>query len=786
MKRKRFLTTTIFCLITLLLIVQVANAETIIPLFDNRFDAPPWSIMMVPNRLGDHINNIDVDLLSYSTDGTLKEPAFLEEPILPEINGNKWTVGPLAASPGELVGNTQDIINSLVNTDFSADELEFGNINEILTDLGFADGDINYHTVYARINIKNHHTENIEVVLTVVVHGNTGAKFWLNGSMVLPNTFGGVENKNKAHGRRIRLSPGDNDLLFKSSHALGEWNVLPFLTVSRDELAAEIEPVATQAGDSLTKSQEFVVTDSTILDEHEWSLPDDLLTDVAVAENATYFVYKPDVPKIESWGYLPYKSTITLKIPDTIDPADFDRNDLPYEYPYLMVPLPQTPAEDAEAADDILTIRAGIWKFFGNIWEVVKEDVVEAVFLESAERLFNLSKAAMWKIQAGIWGYKVVTTTYWDVSNLIDEERAAFKEIKDNLASPTTKIEDYSAWSSSDPVDQRLPRFLVMIPKPLTELKINMETYYLEQSNAVGTSAYNQLIIMKNTGLLKGNMSLFYNPGTTENGHTIRLTVPDSHSAGKNLVTLLEFWASDDTRDNSGAWNKWKGKWHDGENITEEEKDKIINGFKDYLNLWEQLEYISIDDILLNDMWQEGIDDPIVSLQLPNYTAIPRDPVSSTLTLQLQRAAASAPHARTMSLADYPPFQELAPEVQALLLNYFGETATTDRVNEMERETLPQETTLLPNYPNPFNPETWIPYQLSEPADVSLTIHDINGRIVRDLDLGHQHAGIYHNRARAAFWDGRNALGEPVASGVYFYTLKAGDFTATRKLLIRK
>ena len=98
----------------------------------------------------------------------------------------------------------------------------------------------------------------------------------------------------------------------------------------------------------------------------------------------------------------------------------------------------------------------------------------------------------------------------------------------------------------------------------------------------------------------------------------------------------------------------------------------------------------------------------------------------------------------------------------------------------------PEETALLANYPNPFNPETWIPYQLSKPADVSLTIYDIQGRVVRALDFGHQRAGIYHNRSRAAYWDGRNAVGEPVASGVYFYTLSAGNFTATRKMLIRK
>ena len=98
----------------------------------------------------------------------------------------------------------------------------------------------------------------------------------------------------------------------------------------------------------------------------------------------------------------------------------------------------------------------------------------------------------------------------------------------------------------------------------------------------------------------------------------------------------------------------------------------------------------------------------------------------------------------------------------------------------------PEKTALLANYPNPFNPETWIPYQLSEPTNVRLTLYDINGRVVRDLDLGHQRAGKYESRSRAAYWDGRNAIGEPVASGLYFYTLTAGDFTATRKMLILK
>ena len=98
----------------------------------------------------------------------------------------------------------------------------------------------------------------------------------------------------------------------------------------------------------------------------------------------------------------------------------------------------------------------------------------------------------------------------------------------------------------------------------------------------------------------------------------------------------------------------------------------------------------------------------------------------------------------------------------------------------------PETTALLANYPNPFNPDTWIPYQLSEPAEVTLHIYAVDGRLIRTLALGHQPAGMYHSNSRAAYWDGKNNLGESVASGVYFYTLTAGDFTATRKMLIRK
>ena len=103
-----------------------------------------------------------------------------------------------------------------------------------------------------------------------------------------------------------------------------------------------------------------------------------------------------------------------------------------------------------------------------------------------------------------------------------------------------------------------------------------------------------------------------------------------------------------------------------------------------------------------------------------------------------------------------------------------------------EMGAIPETMALLPNYPNPFNPETWIPYHLATDADVTLTIYDVRGSVVRTFALGHQPAGVYESHGRAAYWDGKNQLGEPVASGLYFYMLTAGEFTATRKLLIAK
>ena len=151
-------------------------------------------------------------------------------------------------------------------------------------------------------------------------------------------------------------------------------------------------------------------------------------------------------------------------------------------------------------------------------------------------------------------------------------------------------------------------------------------------------------------------------------------------------------------------------------------------------------------------------------------------------------AAASAP-------AAHPQVVETltAGEVQRWLhgaKQFEHKDATMARGIEVLKDLLalltPAETALLHNYPNPFNPETWIPYQLKTPAAVRIAIYNPRGVLVRELSLGYQVAGRYTSRARAAYWDGRNTVGEPVASGLYFYTLTAGDFSATRRMVILK
>ena len=149
-------------------------------------------------------------------------------------------------------------------------------------------------------------------------------------------------------------------------------------------------------------------------------------------------------------------------------------------------------------------------------------------------------------------------------------------------------------------------------------------------------------------------------------------------------------------------------------------------------------------------------------------------------------SAAPSSNPEAMRMLDAPDVQQWLSQTRQLNLMDATSQGGIRFLERLLAMLAPKETALLPNYPNPFNPETWLPYQLAKPSEVTLTVYSAAGEVVRTLELGYQPAGTYQTQSRSAYWDGRNAFGELVASGLYFYTLSAADFRATRKMLVRK
>ena len=875
MKRNRF-PTTIFCLITLFLIVQVANAVTLIPLFDNRLDPPPWSIMMVPNAAGDHHNNINVDLLYISTGRTIKELDLLEEPTLPEINGNQWEVGALAASPGELVGTHSQIVDNLFNMDFGADEWALGNLNEILNVLGFSDVDIDYHTVYARINIKNHHTQDIKAGLYVVVHGNTSAKCWLNGSVVLSgaiatdNTIGGGSTV-------ITLLPGDNDLLFKSSHALGEWNVLPFLEVGDDNLAAEIEPVATQAsgttqtGETLTISadaasllEEFiglhkpfeavagVAPPSDILDAADVSIIranwDDIARGVEgysewLDVNSDGSVNERDLKLVEFALTLDINGDGTLSAQEMAYPPV---NVNTVGVPDLVVESVRVSELGRNSRDKGLTVNPGdkfeLYVSFKNQGTAISDQTrvlyyrvphsspdsspVSKTLIGEGSKV-SLSGNEVVQRKLTVTAPEIVDRYYYSVcvDSLSNEIQTANNcSSEDEVVSVTVKA-GLPSWLIQS-VAHSADGYTYFVVNPPPGIALPLEHYSLEalaEQLPEGISEHKALdyVTKCSVTLDTPDSGYFMFPLESPQGQKTAVeettgdvagAIEDTVSLGFSIIGNVPeafvkegSWLDKVKKGVGKAFSKITGlvklagvvidigiEIFAPDNSTADPTLTVEPKF----NFWNILGAEILGNI--------GVENYEYTPFLPPMLFVIREDLSSIdvtvvqeydvdgvseyswdATWNLKDNTGAAPSARPMSLADYPPFQQLPPEIQEVLLQYSEGTANLKATNA-EMWQVPQETALLPNYPNPFNPETWIPYQLAKSAEVSISIYAVDGQLVRTLDLGHQPVGMYQGKSRAAHWDGRNAVGEPVASGVYFYTLTAGEFTATRKMLIKK
>jgi hypothetical protein len=187
-----------------------------------------------------------------------------------------------------------------------------------------------------------------------------------------------------------------------------------------------------------------------------------------------------------------------------------------------------------------------------------------------------------------------------------------------------------------------------------------------------------------------------------------------------------------------------------------------------------------------------------VPAQAGGYTIQARNLKTDAITTDLVSksgyfALASADLSRQSIIQTGDKLEIIAKDASGNIVSKVVRTIDADNIGKAHLnvplrlgDIIPSQTALLQNYPNPFNPETWIPFALKEDSLVTVNIYDANGNLVRRFDIGKRGAGVYTSRDRALYWDGRNNTGERVSSGIYFYQLRAGDFSATRRMLILK
>ena len=325
-----------------------------------------------------------------------------------------------------------------------------------------------------------------------------------------------------------------------------------------------------------------------------------------------------------------------------------------------------------------------------------------------------------------------------------------------------TDVSDLAGWQSDIHFDPAI-------------LKANSirEGTFLKQS--AGTTHFRRGTIDNTTGRINGISSTRLTHGGVDGEGTLLSVTFTIKVAGETLVTLHDFVAGTSTGETIttnptgiSVGVKKRDPVYPPYDVNE---DGIVN-VVDVFMVASALGHVNPENPRI-DVNGDGVVDKhdliIVAQHLDEETtpqAAPSAAVSANITVERVQ------HTLDILKQEHdgsPTWQHALAELEQLLDTF-----------------IPEKNRLLANYPNPFNPETWIPYQLAKPADVTLTIYSADGKVIRTLQLGSMPAGRYQSHSRAAYWDGKNDTGEPVASGIYFYTLIADDYTATRKMFILK
>ena len=727
----------------------------------------PWLWMIAPSGRGG-TSSTDVDALAAVSNGTVTEADIAK-------NG---------AKSGDSVGNY-----TWTSADIRNDDLEYSadNVTEIVNRLGWAAGNIDYHSSYALITLESS-DEQRNVFMQV--GSDDSIKVWLNGEVVHNNpvnrSSGGFQDT-----FRVNLRRGDNLLLVKVVEFTGKWSM--YVGVDADVRVKSHEPV---------EIPERVLTGDINIDEqgritgpwlwmiastapHPGGAPATNIDSLAAVSSGT--VTETDIAKNGAnpgdsvgkyeWTLadihynIPDSDRLSDNITDLVHQLGWDtRSYIDNHSSYALITL------ESPTAQKNVGMRVGSDDSI-KVWlngEVVHNIAVnrgtsgfQETFQVNLRRgdnllLVKVSQASgNWSMFVGIDAVigKPATPEETDKQQLTNRPEAPIYTSPSPVQSPDigerltfnlniAKGQRVAGYQATAQFDTTALRYVssangdylppgAFFSKPVVEgntVKINAASLAGE-ANGDGTLATFtfEVIAVKASTLTLSNVLLSNSAGEISRPQvkSAEITASRQFRADVNrdgTVSILDLVAVAAAFGETG------------------QTPADVNGDGS----------VSILDLVAVAA-AFGTDAAAPSLDLESYELLTATDVKQWLS-----------------------------QVQGLTLSDMTSRSGILFLEQLLLALLPKETVLLPNYPNPFNPETWIPYQLSSPADVTVHIYSINGSMIRHLPLGYQAAGIYHGKSRAAYWDGKNELGEPVASGVYFYTLSAGDFVATRKMLIRK
>ena len=726
----------------------------------------PWLWMIAPTPSGRRgASSTDVDALAAASNGTVTEADIVK-------NG---------AKPGDSVGNytwtSADIRNN--DSEYLAD-----NVTEVVNRLGWAAGNVDYHSSYALLTLES---SDVQRNVFMEVGSDDSIKVWLNGEVVHNNPVnrgsGGFQDT-----FRVNLRRGDNLLLVKVVEYTGNWSM--YVGVDADVRIKSSEPVETS---------ERVLTGDINIDEqgritgpwlwmiastapHPGGAPATNIDSLAAVSRGA--VTEADIAKNganlgDTVGK--YKWTLTDihytdsdrlsdNITDVVHQLGWETGYIKDHSSYALITL------ESPTAQENVGMRVG------------SDDSIK-IWL-NGEVVHNIS------VNRGTSGFQEafqVNLRRGDNLLLVKVSQAGgnwsmFVGIDAVIGKPSTPEETDEQLQTDRPVAP-----IYMSPSPVQSPAVGEQlTFNLNITEGERVAGYQATVQFDTTALryvssANGNYlppGAFFGQPVVE-GNLVKLNAASlaGEANGDGTLATLTFEViavkastltlSDVLISNSaGVISRPQVQ---GAEITASRQFRADVNRDGIVNI--------LDLVLVGSHFgQTG----------ENAADVNGDKVVNITDLVMVAGAlgtdAAAP---SLGLQSYGMLT--ATDVKQWLSQAQGLTlanATSRRgILFLERllvALLPKETALLANYPNPFNPETWIPYQLSKPANVTVCIYGIDGRLVRRVSLGHQAAGMYHGRSRAVYWDGRNEFGEPVASGVYFYTLTAGNFIATRKMLIRK